>query len=172
VLSVGFALVLIPLSFWYAIGAISVLDYKAHVLNALPIPFVLEFLSAALGLVLMTWGMIALWWLVFKHERSSLRQIALPWWIGLIGGTSIAVYWLARLSASNGRNDEFVFVPPLLFVIVFKAILLVRMSFNSAGTTKYVFCNHNSVRTDVVPKRCFRRSHCSPKGRVAPPKAP
>jgi hypothetical protein len=72
--------------------------------NALPIPFVPELLSAALGLVFMTWGMAALWWLVFKHERLSVRQIALPWWIGLIGGTSIAVYWLARLSASNGER--------------------------------------------------------------------
>ena len=130
----GFGLLLIPLSLWYAIGAISVLDYKAHVSNALPIPFVPELLSAALGLVFMTWGMISLWWLVFKHERLSLRQIPLPWWIGLIGGTSIAVYWLARLSASNGENDEFVFVPPLIFVTGFEVILLVRMSFNSART--------------------------------------
>jgi hypothetical protein len=35
VATVGFALVLIPLSFWYAVGAISVLDCKAHVSNAL-----------------------------------------------------------------------------------------------------------------------------------------
>ena len=131
----GFVVLLIPLSLWYAIGAISVLDYKAHVSNALPIPFVPELLSAALGLVFVTWGMAALWWLVFKHERLSLRQIALPWWIGLIGGTSIAVYWLARLSASNGENDEFVFVPPLIFVIGFEVILLVCMSFNSARAT-------------------------------------
>jgi hypothetical protein len=54
VVIVGFALVLIPLSLWYAIGAISVFDYKAHVSNALPIPFVPELLSAVLGLVLMT----------------------------------------------------------------------------------------------------------------------
>jgi len=56
-----------------------------HVSNSLPIPFVPDLVSYALGLVLMTWGMVALWWLVFKHERLSLRQIALPWWIGLIG---------------------------------------------------------------------------------------
>jgi NhaP-type Na+/H+ or K+/H+ antiporter len=121
-------------SLWYVIGAISALDYKERVSNALPIPFVPELLSAALGLVFMTSGMAALWWLVLKHERWSLRQIALPWWIGLIGGTSIAVYWLARLSASNGENDEFVFVPPLIFVIGFEVILLVRMSFNAART--------------------------------------
>jgi Holliday junction resolvase-like predicted endonuclease len=24
-------------------------------------------------------GMVALWWLVFQHERLSIRQIALPW---------------------------------------------------------------------------------------------
>jgi hypothetical protein len=30
----------------------------------------------------------------------------------------MAVYWLIKLSASNGKNDEFVFVPPLIFVIV------------------------------------------------------
>jgi hypothetical protein len=29
----------------------------------------------------------------------------------------MAVYWLIKLSASNGKNDEFVLVPPLLFVI-------------------------------------------------------
>ena len=49
-----------------------------------------ELLATALGVILMTWGMVALWWLVFQHERLSIRCIALPWWIGLIGGTSIA----------------------------------------------------------------------------------
>jgi len=130
----AFVLVLIPLSLWYLIGAISTLDYKDYVSNSLPIPFVPELVSAPLGLVFMTWGMVALWWLVFNHERLSLRQIALPWWIGLIGGTSIAVYWLIKLSASNGENDEFVFVPPLISVIVLEAILLIRMCLNSART--------------------------------------
>jgi hypothetical protein len=69
-------LVLIPLSLWYLIGAISTLGYKDYVSNSLPIPFVPELVSAPLGLVLMTWGMVALWWLVFNHERLSLRQIA------------------------------------------------------------------------------------------------
>jgi hypothetical protein len=119
---------------WYAICAVTMLEYTPHVSNPLPIPFVPDLVSYALGLVLMTWGMVALWWLVFKHERLSLRQIALPWWIGLIGGTSIAVYWLIKLTASNGENDEFVFVPPLIFVIVVEVILLIRMSFNSART--------------------------------------
>jgi hypothetical protein len=41
---------------------------------------------------------------------------------------------LIKLSASNGENDEFVFVPPLIFVIVVEVILLIRMSFNSART--------------------------------------
>jgi len=82
----GFVLVLIPLSLWHAICAITMLECTPHVSNALPIPFVPDIVSYALGLVLMTWGMTALWWLVFKHERLSLRQIALPWWIGLIGG--------------------------------------------------------------------------------------
>jgi apolipoprotein N-acyltransferase len=108
------------------------LEYTPHVSNPLPIPFVPDLVSYALGLVLMTWGMVALWWLVFKHERLSLRQIALPGWIGLIGGTSMAVYWLIKLSTSNGENDEFVFVPPLILVIVVEVILLIRMSFNSA----------------------------------------
>ena len=130
----AFVLVLTPLSLWYAFCAVTMLEYTPHVSNPLPIPFVPDLLSYALGLVLMTWRMVALWWLVFKHERLSLRQIALPWWIGLIGGTSIAVYWLINLSASNGENDEFVFVPPLIFVIVVEVILLIRMSFNSAPT--------------------------------------
>jgi len=54
--------------------------------------------------------------------------------VQIIGGTSIAVYWLIKLSASNGENDEFVFVPPLIFVIVVEVIPLIRMSFNSART--------------------------------------
>jgi hypothetical protein len=65
-------LVLIPLSLWYLIGAISTLDYKDYVSNSLPIPFVPEIVSAPLGLVFMTWGMVALWWLVFNHERLSI----------------------------------------------------------------------------------------------------
>ena len=101
VVMVGFVLALIPLSVWYLICAISTLDYKGHVSNALPIPFVPELLAAALGLVFMTWGMVALWWLVFNHERVSFREIGHPWRIGLIGGTSIAVYWLIKLSASS-----------------------------------------------------------------------
>ena len=128
----AFVLVLIPLSLWYLICAIETLDYRDHVSNSLPIPFVPELVSGPLGLVLMTWGMVALWWLVLNHERLSLLQIALPWWIGLIGGTSIAVYWLIKLSASNGENDEFVFVPPLISVIVLEVILVIRMCFNSA----------------------------------------
>ena len=128
-------LVLIPLSLWYLIGAISTLDYKDYVSNSLPIPFVPELVSAPLGLVLMTWGMVALWWLVFNHERLSLRKIALPWWIGLIGGTSIAVYWLIKLSASNGENDEFVFVPPLISVIVIEV--------NTADPHVLQFCSNS-----------------------------
>lgn len=145
----SFVLLLIPLSLWYAICAITVLDYRGHVSNALPVPFVPELLSAALGLVFMTWGMSALWWLVFNHERLSLRQIAFPWWIGLIGGTSIAVYWLARLSASNGENDEFVFVPPLIFVIGFEVMLLVRMSFNSTRTPLPPSASDSSEKTET-----------------------
>jgi len=119
-------------SLLYFISAITTLDFKAPVSNALPIPFFPELVSAALGLTLMTWGVAALWWLVFNCERLSLHQIALPWWIGLVGGTAIAIYWLAKQSASNGQNDEFVFVPPLIFVISFEAILLVRMTSNPA----------------------------------------
>ena len=128
----GFVLVLIPLSLWYAICVVAMLEYTPHVSNPLPIPFVPDLLSYVLGLVLMTWGMVALWWLVFNHERLSLRQISLHWWIGLIGGTSIAAYWLAKCSASNGQNDEYVEIPPLIFVIVLVLILLIRMCFNLA----------------------------------------
>ena len=78
----GFVLVLIPLSLWYAICVVAMLEYTPHVSNPLPIPFVPDLLSYVLGLVLMTWGMVALWWLVFNHERLSLRQISLHWWIG------------------------------------------------------------------------------------------
>jgi hypothetical protein len=131
----SFVLLLLPISLWYFIAACAIVfggDYKYS--NALPIPFVPEVLSAALGLVLMTWGMVALWWLVFQHERLSIRQIALPWRVGLFGGTSIAVYWLIKWSASNGENDQFVFIPSLVFGIVLEVMLLARMCFNSART--------------------------------------
>src|ERR1700740_114242 len=82
----AFVLVLTPLSLWYAICAVIMLEYTPHVSNPLPISFVPDPVSYALGLVLMTWGMVALWWLVFKHERLSLRPIALPWRIGLTRG--------------------------------------------------------------------------------------
>jgi len=132
----AFALLLFFISLWYGWAvcmAVAGWDYK-YPPNTLPIPFVPAFLSAALGLALMTWGMVALWWLVFHHERSSLRQITFPWWIGLAGGTSIAVYWLIKSSASTGKNDEFVLIPPLVIVLVLEAMLLIRMCFNPAPT--------------------------------------
>lgn len=60
--------------------------------NALPLPFLPDSVGAALGLLLMTWGMVALWWLVVQNERVSIREIAIPWWVGLIAGTLITVY--------------------------------------------------------------------------------
>ena len=128
----SFVLLLLPLSLWFLVSVFATVvnaDYK-YPPNALPIPFVPELLATALGFILMTWGMVALWWLVVQHERLSIRQIALPLRIGLIGGTSIAVYWLVKFSASNGQNDEFVFIPPLIFVIVLELLLLIRMFFN------------------------------------------
>jgi hypothetical protein len=78
----------------------------------------------------MTWGMVALWWLVFQHERLSVREIGLPWWGGLIAGTLMTVYWLRRCGASDGRNDEYVLIPPLVFLLAFEVSLLIRMSLN------------------------------------------
>lgn len=132
----AFALPLLFISLWYfwAVGiAVASWDNK-YPPNTLPIPFVPPFLSAALGLILMTWGMVALWWLVFHHERLSLRQISFPWWVRLVGGTSIAVYWLIQFSASAGKNDEFVLIPPLVIALVLEAMLLIRMCFNPAST--------------------------------------
>lgn len=128
----GFVLLLLPLSLWFFVSVFATVvnaDYK-YPPNALPIPFIPELLATALGVIFMTWGMVALWWLVFQHERLSVRCIPLPWWIGLIGGTSIAAYWLVKFNASDGQNDEFVFIPPSVFVIVLEALLLIRMSFN------------------------------------------
>jgi|ERR1051325_915751 hypothetical protein len=48
--------------------------------NSLPLPFLPDSVGAVVGLLLMTWGMVALWWLVFWYERLSVREIALPWW--------------------------------------------------------------------------------------------
>jgi hypothetical protein len=99
-----------------------------------PFPFVPLILSAWLQLFLMTSGMVTLWWLVFQCERLPLQQIARRWWIGLIGGTSIAVYWLVKLAATNGENDEYSFVDPIVFVLAFEGLLLIRMYFNPALT--------------------------------------
>jgi hypothetical protein len=132
----AFALLLLPISLWYfwaVCVTVASWDFK-YPPNTLPIPFVPALLSAALGLVLMTWGIVALWWLVFHYERLSLRQIALPWWVGLVGGTSIAAYWLIKFSASTGQNDEFVFILPLVITLVLEAMLLIRMCFNPART--------------------------------------
>jgi hypothetical protein len=74
--------------------------------------------------------MVALWWLVFQHERRSIREIAIPWWGGLVAGTTITVYWLRTFSASDGQNDEYVFIPALVFLLAFEFLLLVRMSLN------------------------------------------
>ena len=126
------ALLLFPLSVWYMwafLVVVSSWDPK-YPPNALPLPFLPDLVGAVVGLLLMTWGMVALWWLVFHHERRSIREIAVTWWVGLIGGTSIAVYWLCKFSASDGQNDEYVFVPPLVFLLAFEVLLLVRMSFN------------------------------------------
>lgn len=79
---------------------------------------------------MMTWGMVALWWLVVQHERVSIRKLKLPWWVGLIAGTLITVYWLRRFSLSDGQNDEYVFIPALAFVLVLVVLLLIRISLN------------------------------------------
>jgi len=80
----------------------------------------------------MTWGIVALWWLVFRHERLSIRRIAAIWLVGLTGGTAIAVYWLCKFSVSGGQNDEYVVIPALMFVMVFEVLLLIRISLNDS----------------------------------------
>lgn len=95
--------------------------------NALPLPFLPDSVGAALGLLLMTWGMVALWWLVVQNERVSIREIAIPWWVGLIAGTLITVYWLYRFGVSDGQNNEYVVLPALVFVLVLEVLLLIRI---------------------------------------------
>ena len=127
------ALLLFPLSVWYMWGFLIVVSSRwdpRYPPNALPLPFLPDLVGAVVGLLLMTWGMVALWWLVFHHERRSIREITATWWVGLTGGTAIAVYWLCKSSASNGQNDEYVIVPPLVFLLSFEVLLLVRMSLN------------------------------------------
>ena len=129
-----FALLLLPLSLLWLIFAIvfALEDWKQAA--PFPFPFVPLILSAWLQLFLMTSGMVSLWWLVFQCERLPLQQIASRWWIGLIGGTSIAVYWLVKFTASHGENDEYAFVGPIVFVLAFEVLLLIRMCFNPALT--------------------------------------
>jgi hypothetical protein len=126
------ALLLFPLSVWYiwSFGIVSSSWDPKFPPNALPLPFLPDFLGAVVGLLLMTWGIVALWWLVFHHGRRSIREIAATWWVGLTGGTSMAVYWLCKFSASNGQNDEYVIVSPLVFLLAFEVLLLVRISLN------------------------------------------
>ena len=89
--------------------------------------------------------MVALWWLVFQHERVSIRKIAVPWWAGFIAGTLITVYWLCKFSVSDGQDDEYVFMPALVFVVVFEILLLIMISFNSLGR------NHDNLISDNTP---------------------
>jgi len=128
------ALLLLPLSVWYMWGFLLVVgtwDPK-YPPNALPLPFLPDSIGAIVGLLLMTWGIVALWWLVFRHERLSIRRIAAIWLVGLTGGTAIAVYWLCKFSVSGGQNDEYVVIPALMFVMVFEVLLLIRISLNDS----------------------------------------
>src|SRR5215831_55438 len=122
------ALALLAISAWYLfVFFVLVSDWDPkYPPNSLPLPFLPDSVGAVVGLLLMTWGMVALWWLVFRHERLSVREIALPWWGGLITGTLMAVYWLRWCGASDGRNDEHVAIPPLVFLLAFEVSLLIR----------------------------------------------
>ena len=131
-------LLLFPLSVWYMWGFLLVVSSRwdpKYPPNALPLPFLPDLVGAAVGLLLMTWGMFALWWLVFHYERLSIRGIAATWWgwVGLTGGTSMAVYWLWKFSVSDGQNDEHVVIPALVFVLMFEVLLLIRISLNDPG---------------------------------------
>jgi apolipoprotein N-acyltransferase len=126
------------ISVWYLwgfFGIVSSWDPKFPP-TSLPLPFLPPAVDAVVGLLLMTWGMVALWWLVFQHERSSVREIALPWWGGLIAGTLMTVYWLRRCGGSDGQNDEYVVIPPLVFLLAFEVSLLIRMSLNGWGKSR------------------------------------
>jgi len=130
------ALLLFPLSVWYMWGFLVLVSSRwdpKYPPNALPLPFLPDLIGAVVGLLLMTWGMFALWWLFFHHERLSIRGIATTWWVGLTGGSSMAVYWLCKFSVSDGQNDEYVVIPALVFVLVFEVLLLIRISLNDPG---------------------------------------
>ena len=129
------AMALFAISVWYLLdffGIVSSWDPK-YPPNSLPLPFLPDSVGAVLGLLLMTWGLVALWWLVVRHERVSIREIAVPWWVGLSAGTLITLYWLYRFSVSDGHDDEYVFIPPLVFLLVLEVLLLIRMSLNDPG---------------------------------------
>lgn len=132
------AMALVAISVWYLwvfFVIVSSWDPK-YPPNSLPLPFLPESVAAVLGLLLMTWGLVALWWLVIRHERVSIREIAVPWWVGLIAGTLITAYWLYRFIVSDGQDDEYVFIPPLVFLLAFEVSLLIRTSLNGRAKSR------------------------------------
>jgi predicted membrane-bound spermidine synthase len=91
-----------------------------------PIPFLPSIVSGVLALLVTAWGMAALWSLALRHEDVSLRRIHLVWLIGLIAGTSTAVYYLVQVVRSPGPDDS-VFILPIGSLLFLEATLLLHI---------------------------------------------
>jgi hypothetical protein len=121
-------LFLIPISLWYFWGfsVLIIAGKEAISSGAPPIPCLPSIISGVLALLLTAWGMAALWWLALRHEHVSLRRIPLVWLLGLIAGTSTAVYYLVEMVRSPGPDDS-VFILPIGSLLFLEAMLLLRV---------------------------------------------
>ncbi len=121
-------LFLVPLSLWYFWGfSMLIIAGKETISSgAPPIPFLSSIISGILALLLTAWGMAALWWLALRHEHVSLGRIHLVWLLGLIAGTSTAVYYLVEMVRSQGPDDS-VFILPIGSLLFLEAMLLLRI---------------------------------------------
>jgi hypothetical protein len=119
---------LIPISLWYFWGFSVVIFAGKEMISSVapPIPFLPSIISGVLGLLVTAWGMAALWWLALRHEHMSLRRIHPVWLIGLIAGTSTAVYYLVQVVRSPGPDDS-AFILPIGSLLFLEATLLLRI---------------------------------------------
>jgi hypothetical protein len=112
----GLALViLLPCSIWFTWGAVIIgtdlTDLRARTI-----------LTVTVG----AWGIASLWWLLLMHETSSLARIGWTCLLGLILGTSLAV-WVLASHYLYPDPDGIVWVAPLVGLIVLESLIVTRM---------------------------------------------
>ena len=119
-------LVLLPASLWYMVGAVAVLPDDMGASLAPPIPLIPAAVSGTIAILVGAWGLVALWWLVIKHESLSFGRVGWIWSGGLIAGTALAVFALVRTVWLPG-SDDIVFVPVLTGLLVLEVLLILRI---------------------------------------------